>query len=329
MHLTFEKYPITLIICLLWSIFTLVFILLDINNIFRIILSIPIIIFIPGYLLIYALFPEKTEKRSIDNIQRIALSIGISIAIVPFFGIVLNYSPWKISLIPIILTLETFILILGGIALKRWHDTPPSNRYILTINLSLPKDETKIDRLLTIFLLLCIIITISLVIYAVFVPKQGEQFTVFYVLGPNHLAYDYPLNLSIGENATVILGIVNHEHSIMNYSLEVWLSNQTIKYNNITKMNETIYHNLWFLDHITCTLPHQPLNLVDTATSQWEYNYTFNITKKGFYKVVFLLYTTDIYRYSKNQDYRFMAYEKVDNDQINAYRNLYLWINVQ
>ena len=210
MHLTFDKYPITLFLCIFWSIIDFFFIIFDIYYPVRIILSIPIIIFIPGYLLVYVLFPEKTEK-SLDVVERIALGFGISIAIVPLFGIVLNYSQWGLALQPLILTLETFIFIMGVIAIIRWYRTPSEKRYTLKINISIPKHETKFDKLLTLVLVICIIITMSLLIYVVLTPKQGEHFTEFYILGSDHLASNYPLNLTVGENTTIILGIVNHE----------------------------------------------------------------------------------------------------------------------
>jgi uncharacterized membrane protein len=328
MLLKLDQHPVTLLVSIIWSVIALFFVVIDINNPIRIILSIPLIIFIPGYLLVYALFPEKTEK-SFDVVDRIALGIGISIAIVPLIGIILNYSPWGITLQPLILSLETVILILGIIAIIRWYHTSPEKRYIPIINISFPHHETKFDKLLTFILVICVITTASILIYMVLTPKQEEHFTEFYILGSDHSAYNYPLNLTAGENTTVVFGIANHEKTLMNYSVEIWLSNQTTVYNTTTNSNETIYYNLWFMDKININLNPEPIDLEVTWTSQWEYNYTFHINQKGSYKLVFLLYTTQLYHYSKNQDYKTIALEKVDSDHTTAYRDLYLWINVQ
>ena len=327
MLISFDRHPVALIFCIIWSVIATFFVLLDIDNLIRIILSIPIIIFIPGYLLMYALFPEKTEKN-FDVIDRIALSLGISIAIIPLFGIALLIFS-RFELLRIILSLEAFILIMGTIAVIRWYHTPPEKRYTSRINISIPKDETKFDKVLTLVLVICIIITVSLAIYAVLTLKQEEHFTNFYVLGSTHLAYNYPMNLTSKENATVILGIVNHEKTVMNYTLEIWLSNQTTQYNTSSNRNETTYHHVWFMDNKSITLTPQPINLEEMHTSQWEYNYTFNITQNGSYKLVFLLYTTQTQNYSKNKDYKMIATEKADSDHTTAYRDLYLWINVQ
>lgn len=328
MLVTFTRRPNTVILCLLWSILAAFFIFFDINAFLRIIFSIPIIIFIPGYLLLSALFPEKTDS-GLDVVDRIALAVGISIAIVPLVGIVLFYSPWGLTLQPIIASLEILILSIGAIAIIRWLHTPSEKRYTPTVNLSLPPHETKYDTLLSAILVVCLVITASLIIYVILTPKQEEHFTDFYILGSNHLAYNYPVNLTSNHNATIILGVVNHENTPMNYTIEVWLSNQTTKLNTSSMRNDTIYHHLWFMDKINITLPNQPINLEEMKTTQWEYNYTIHIDKTGKYKVVFLLYITPTPTYSKTQDYRTIATEKVDSDHTTAYRNLYLWINVQ
>ena len=49
----------------------------------RTLLGLPFLLFIPGYVLIFALFPAKKTDRGIDVIERIALSFGLSIADCP------------------------------------------------------------------------------------------------------------------------------------------------------------------------------------------------------------------------------------------------------
>jgi uncharacterized membrane protein len=328
MRLTITKYPITKFICIIWSVIAFLFVLFDVNNIIRVVLSIPIILFVPGYLLVSVLFPGKKTEKGLDVVEKIALSFGVSIAIVPLLGIVLNYTPWGIRLEPIILSLGAFIFIVGSIAIVRWYQTPADNRTVLDVRISFPKDETRSDRVLIVILIVCIVIAACLLVYAVFTPRQGERFTEFYILGSNHLASDYPTNLSVGENATIILGVINHEDAFRYYSVEVWLSNQTTSYNTTTQMNETIYHHLWFMDKIDLSLPSLPINLEETTTSQWEYNYTFLINRTGSFKLVFLLYTAQVHQYLKDMDYKAVASEIVDDEHTSAYRNLHLWINV-
>ena len=329
MRVLSDKYPNTIILCFLWSIIGFVLMLLNINNALRIIIALPIVLFIPGYLAVFALFPSKKTDKGLDGIERIALSIGLSIAIAPLIGLILNYTSWGITLLPIVLSLELFIFIVGIVAIYRWRHTSPDTRYMLKIKISFPTHETKLEKIVTIVLIICLITALSGVIYVILIPKQGERFTEFYILGPNHLASDYPRNLTFGENATVILGIVNHENTLMNYTIEVWLSNQTMVYNNLSNMSETIYHHVWLLDKINSTLTPEPVNVEEMSTAPWEYNYTFHINRKGDYKLVFLLYTNQTQNYIKNEDYRTIAAEKVDEEHTTAYRSIHLWITVK
>jgi len=327
MRLTFDKYPITLFLCIIWSIIAFFFIIFDVNNPVRIILSIPIIIFIPGHLLICTLFPTKKTDKGIDFTERIALSLGISLAIVPLLGIVLFYTVGGFELIPIILSLETFILIAGSLAIIRWFHTVPSNRFTITLNISIPKHENRIDKTLTVILVITAIIALSLFAYIAISPREPEKFTEFYYTtsGDNT---KYPRYLEVGENTSITLGIANHEYKTIDYTIEAWLVNQTTTYNETSNKNETVYNNLWFMDKINITLEHKPVDLGENWEPQWEYDYTFNITRLGEFKLVFLLYTSQTSQYNLDTDYKSIAYEKVDSDHTNSYRNIHLIISV-
>ncbi len=74
----------------------------------RAVVVFPLMFFLPGYSLVSVLFPRKDE---LDTIERIALSIGLSISVVVFIGLALNFTPWGIRLGPILLVLSTFTLI--------------------------------------------------------------------------------------------------------------------------------------------------------------------------------------------------------------------------
>ena len=83
----------------------------------RYILGSIFVLFLPGYSLIKTLFPT----REIDNIERTALSIGMSLALVPLVGLLLNYTPWGIRLTPITVSLLSLTIILSIAGLFREH----------------------------------------------------------------------------------------------------------------------------------------------------------------------------------------------------------------
>lgn len=67
----------------------------------RAVLGISLVLFVPGFALVYALFNDE----EIDDIERVALSIGLSICVVIFDGLFLNYTPWGLKLLPIVVSL--------------------------------------------------------------------------------------------------------------------------------------------------------------------------------------------------------------------------------
>jgi len=78
------------------------------------------VLYLPGYTLIQLLFPRGSE---LDGLERFALSIGLSLAVVPLIGLLLNYSPWGIRLAPITASLGAFTIILAIAAGTREYIT--------------------------------------------------------------------------------------------------------------------------------------------------------------------------------------------------------------
>jgi len=69
----------------------------------RIVFGSIFVLFIPGYSLVEALYPREED---ISPLERLALSIGLSLALVPLIGLILNYTPWGIRLNPILISLS-------------------------------------------------------------------------------------------------------------------------------------------------------------------------------------------------------------------------------
>jgi uncharacterized membrane protein len=229
----------------------------------RVVLGLLLVLFLPGYSLIAIFFPRKDD---LGMIERVALSFGLSIAVVPLLGFVLNYTPFGIRLIPILITLSAFTISLSIVAWVRRMKLPPEERFrvpferLLKVNLG----QSVLDKVLSIALIASIIVTCATLVYVAVTPKTGERFTEFYILGPNGTASDYPTDLKVGEEGKVIIGIVNHEYENVTYRIVVRLDNDTIA----------------TIDGIRLT-----------NGEKWEQNFTFTPQKTGEnMKLEFLLY---------------------------------------
>lgn len=91
----------------------------------RYILGSVFVLWLPGYAFTKALFPVelpiKTSQKSLEIIELIALSLGMSLALVPMIGLLLNYTPWGIRLTPIVLSLLVLTIVFATVAIVREH----------------------------------------------------------------------------------------------------------------------------------------------------------------------------------------------------------------
>jgi len=82
---------------------------------------------LPGYSFTKALFPNKvpipTNKSELDSVERVALSIGMSLVLVILNGFILNYTPFGIRTNYVTLSLLALIITFATVAVIRQHVT--------------------------------------------------------------------------------------------------------------------------------------------------------------------------------------------------------------
>lgn len=189
------------------------------SNVVRIILGFPFVLFFPGYALVAALFPRKERM---GGIERLALSFGLSIAVVALTLLILNYTPWGIRLVSIIYSLASFIFIISIITWFRRKRLTREERFDIKFQMALPSwGITVFDKVLSVILVLAILGALGIMGYVIATPKMGQQFTEFYILGEETNGAGYPKHLSVGEEGKVVMVITNHEYHTMSYLVEV------------------------------------------------------------------------------------------------------------
>ena len=194
----------------------------------RIALGLPFVLFFPGYTLVTALFPRK---GNFDAIERIALSLGLSLAIVSVIGLILNYTSWGIRPTPVLISLTFFVVITSAFTLYRRGILPQAQSFKPKLRLKFANwiGQNKLDKALSLILTLSIIGTIGLMAYVIVTPKVGERFSEFYILGPGAMAGDYPRQLTLGEQGEVILGILNQEYQESTYFVEIRIDGDKVQ----------------------------------------------------------------------------------------------------
>jgi uncharacterized membrane protein len=254
----------------------------------------------PGYSLIATLFPET---KSIDTIERLALSLGLSIAVVALIGFGLNYTPFGIRLDPILWSLIVFNSVLCVVGISRRNAStepflPFSPGKVLVWSKGGLQGRGRSEKVIAAIVAIAVLSSVLALAYAVAVPRQAEPFTDFYVLGAGGSAADYPHNITVNESASVLVGIANHEHHTVNYTLEVWLANETFS------DNVTVVSNLYFLDGYSIVLDNVPATTDGNWTKEWQEPYNFSFPVAGSYKIWFLLQVDGVaFPGVKNQEY--------------------------
>lgn len=185
------------------------------------------VIFFPGYALLSALFPKR---NNLDGIERLALSLGVSIAVVPLIGLILNYTPFGIRLYPVLISVTLFIIVTSAIGYYRGWKLPEAERlhFVFNIGLSGWPGMTKMNKALFTSLILVILATVVSLGYVIAMPKQKENFTEFYILGVEGKAESYPGEVVVGQPVYVRLAVVNHEHQPANYRAEIKMNDEII-----------------------------------------------------------------------------------------------------
>lgn len=308
-----QEFPADLTLMVVWLAVAIGVIYLPILNdsILRIILSLPMVLFIPGYCLIAALFPKKGD---IDIPERIMLSIGLSIAVGPLIGLGLNFTMWGIRLEPIVLSLTLFSWIMVLVAKYRRAILLPEEQFSLQFskipsgiqNVVLPRGGKKIGRLLNSILAVVAIVAIITTAFVIAFPKQGERFSEFYILGENQRASDYPDQVIAGKTYPLYIGVGNQESRTVVYTIETW--SLLVEFDNVTNTSHLVTMDL--MDRL-------PLVLAQNETQLTPYD--LSMKRPGYNRVEFLLFNETI-----------PDLAVTGNDRINAsYRQVHLWVTVR
>jgi uncharacterized membrane protein len=201
------------------------------EGVIRSIIGIAFALLFPGYVTVSAVFPRKTDK---DGIERLALSLGLSVAIVPFLVLVHNFLPWGISLYPVLFTVVGFIVIVSAVALYRRMSLPVEARFTPNIRFGFTgtsrwwASQRRWDRVLVVLIIAVLVLSAGGFVGVVVSSAVGEKLTEFYLLDQYGRAESYPTKLVIGEKAEVIAVIVDRERAVVQYELDVFIGDERI-----------------------------------------------------------------------------------------------------
>jgi len=217
--------PVLLIAALSFAVVSAV-IVVDIRLI-RIVLGFPFLLFVPGYLTTAAVFPRKGD---LGLLERLVLSFGLSITVIPMLCYALEGTSWGISLYSILATITVYLIAVSLLALFRRAKLPREQQ--LDFDFELNFNQLKNHRIKRSFhsgLLLAVLFCLGAAAYAMSTPQEAEQFTEFYILGSSGMAADYPTSVNANEDVAVTACVVNNEKETTSYRLEVEIEDHTVQ----------------------------------------------------------------------------------------------------
>jgi uncharacterized membrane protein len=180
------------------------------------------VLYVPGYLLQAILFPRVDE---LDRIERVALSLGLSVAVASLLALLLNWLPWGIRPWPIIVGQGSLIFCLMLLAVWRrliqstkGANTPQVHFHLRPWWSSLSTSDRRLY--LPAFAVLSLAGLAGAWVFLV--PSPDKYMTEFYILGKQGLAEEFPHEVQINEQQQVTIGIHNLEQDDHNYRVEIW-----------------------------------------------------------------------------------------------------------
>lgn len=234
----------------------------------RLVLGLPLLLFLPGYALLAALFPQQATEsdakqwsnvrqslvRGITAGERLALSFGLSLLIGPLLVLALGASVWGITLQSVLGAFGLFVTLFSLVGVVRRYRIPFEERY----NPSLTVGYTNYRRRLSdggvavtavnVLLILGVVAAASSMAFALAAPPDGGEFTDFSLLTQNengtYTTAGFPSEVTQGTSIPMATVIENHEGEQTNYSVVVQLQRmdgqQVVERQELSRFSRTV-----------------------------------------------------------------------------------------
>ncbi|WP_332897108.1 DUF1616 domain-containing protein [Haladaptatus sp. CMSO5] len=301
----------------------------------RTLVGLPLILFVPGYTLLLALYPHKylveeyiegwfsdptvegpvpagtrTAERGIKLSTRLALSFGLSLGLLAPLAIALALFGFGFTLETLLGSLSVFAtvtLVIGSMRRKSLPEEErfslPFEQYYSDMSAWLFNADTRLDTTLNIALAVTVILAMTGFTYALAVPNYGEEYTEFSLVQQNDAGSfvfaDYPTDFVQGVPQELYVAIENKEGATTDYTVVVELQRVETGDGTLTVVEREELNRFAAL-------------VANDRT--WYQSHSLTPTMTGDHlRLSYMLYKGDV---------------PANPTEDNAYRHLYLWVNV-
>ncbi len=189
----------------------------------RLVLGIVYVFFVPGYWLHALLFPHR---KAINATERVGISLGLSVALIPLLALVLDRSPWGLHLWPVLIAELGFGLLFMLTSVWQRVHLGMDEAYFAELHfhpLMVWRSLARVHRI-AFFLAVAVIFIFPLIAARTFfMPVQDSYLTEFFILSKDQKSVNFPRTAQLDESLQLNLGIANLERSEINYRVEIWV----------------------------------------------------------------------------------------------------------
>lgn len=230
----------------------------------RIALTGPLLLFLPGYVLVTTIFPwsslpEQTSETGIitqycdlNGAERAGLSFGLSVILLPIFGLLIGVAQWGYTVDTVILLLSVFVALGAVASVIRRQRVPANARFRVpfkswfgTLSQFL-RAGGSLNTAVNAALIVSVALALVTVGYAFAAPQDGEQYSSLQLLTETedgeYVTGNYPEELTAGEEEELVVAIENHEQTQTEYTVVAQVERVDIGENDTTvRSSETLW----------------------------------------------------------------------------------------
>ncbi len=233
-----QQYPLDLLGVGLFLVVTALALLLEAGSVPRVVTSVIAICFLPGYVTTAALFPlcdrEESFRRGIEGPrislrERGALSIGLSVALVPIIALTIGRVTTGFSTRGTFLMIAGYTAVVGVLATYRRLRLPEAERLYVPVGawgselVDGVTTGSRISRVLTVALVCSVVLAGGTFAFAAATPVDGETYTDFHLLTDDedgdYVSAGYPEELERDEPVELAWGIESYEAETTEYTV--------------------------------------------------------------------------------------------------------------
>ncbi|MFC7096429.1 DUF1616 domain-containing protein [Halobaculum marinum] len=181
------------------------------------VVGLPFVLLVPGYALVSAVFPRADETKPAEGggwLSRLVLSVAGSVMAVTVVGVALEFTVWGFQREAVVGLLAALTLAAAVVAWYRRRQVSPDARAGASVSAVRDRAHTAVagdGPVGVVLTLLVVAVAVGGVAVVVADTTSSGTATEFYILGETEsgelVAGNYPRNLTVGERATVGIGV--------------------------------------------------------------------------------------------------------------------------